>query len=771
MKCVHWLLLAAVLSSGQANEAATSAASILELERILLATPLLQGGRRLLSDDIFEDHAARYLVNAPDKTEEATALFKLYKKLYPKHVAAWGATETKQFAYFEDKVFPRIEDKADKLLAASSSGADDSSSPVGGEESGTTQEDKTPTDSTSATTSGKHDGASDDDSTTTSDETSTNGDGGGRDGTSTSGRGGTSTSGRGGTSGSGGRSDGGRGGASNDGHGGTSRGGGSPASGGAGGSPASGGAGGSPASGGAGGSPASDGAGGSPASGGAGGSPASGGAGGSPASGGAGGSPASGGAGGSPASGGAGGSPASGGAGGSPASGGAGGSPASGGAGGSPASGGAGGSPASSGAASSGTLTATSKSPTSTASGSSFWSTTYNPKLSSNVNSLSPQTSTLETVVSSAAGSDSSTSAVSQYTSPTVISGYTSPTRRFLTSGDADTSNVDVLFCDIEGNAIWKWSAEDVPDATVTNSSSSYTEIDVTVDGVCSATTTLTVSAYQTGCSLQNHPEGCEDVYYKGCGGITVSPTSNRIVIARTGGRTLGVLNYKSVDGACQGQVVDAITTYRGRKFNSPTYAEYANNGNLYFTDSPFGLATSDADFDGDTLDKSPLREIPFNGVYMLRNGTDASVELVDCDMTRPNKIAFSPTQDIMYITNSQRGNSYVKRYVLAENGTMRSSSVFFNFTAHPELKTDAGYAKGIKVDDNGYVYVVCYKGVYIFSPEAELAGAIMSSEELDSVSMGLGRLFISGAFGLVAQTSGVPSQTLPRAHVTCPAS
>jgi gluconolactonase len=259
-------------------------------------------------------------------------------------------------------------------------------------------------------------------------------------------------------------------------------------------------------------------------------------------------------------------------------------------------------------------------------------------------------------------------------------------------------------------------------------------------------------------------------VYYKGCGGITVSPTSNRIVIARTGGRTLGVLNYKDVGSACQGQVVDAISTYRGKKFNSPTYAEYAQNGILYFTDSPFGLATSDADFDGDTLDKSPLREIPSNGVYMLRNGSGKSVELVDCEMPRPNKIAFSPSQEIMYITNSQKGNSYVKSYVLADDGSASNSSIFFNFTAHPELQTGNGFAKGIKVDDNGYVYVVCYKGVYIFSPEGEMAGAIMSSEELDSVSMGLGRLFISGSFGLVAQTSGVPYAGLPNAQTTCSA-
>ncbi|RLN87916.1 hypothetical protein BBJ28_00009194 [Nothophytophthora sp. Chile5] len=405
-------------------------------------------------------------------------------------------------------------------------------------------------------------------------------------------------------------------------------------------------------------------------------------------------------------------------------------------------------------------------------SGSTSWVTaTYDSALSSTVTTLSSTSSSVETVVESASGSSSSSSSTSAYTAPTVVDGYTSPSRRFLASGSSSTSSVDVLFCDIEGNAIWKWSAEDIPDATVSNSSSGVTTIDVSADGVCSSsTTTLTVSAYQTGCSLQNHPEGCDNVYYKGCGGLTVSPTSDRIVVARTGGRTLGVLSYKSVGSACQGQVVDAISTYRGKKFNSPTYAEFANSGVLYFTDSPFGLATSDADLDGDTLDNSPLREIPFNGVYMLRNGSSEAVELVDCEMTRPNKIAFSPEQDVMYVTNSQKGNSYVNSYSLLADGSANSSSVFFNFTAHPELETADGYAKGIKVDDSGFVYVVCYKGVYIFSPEGVLAGAVMSSEELDSVSMGLGRLFITGSFGIVAQTNGVASQALAQAQTTCSA-
>jgi len=417
----------------------------------------------------------------------------------------------------------------------------------------------------------------------------------------------------------------------------------------------------------------------------------------------------------------------------------------------------------------------------------SFFSNVYDTSLASDILALQDNTNNIETVVASASGSSStgssssSTTGASTYTSPIILEGVDPTTagrwRRMLGestsgSGSSSATSVDVLFCDVTGNAIWKWSAEDIPLVTTTNTSSTTTTINVEADGVCSSTTTtLSVSAYQSGCSLQNHPEGCGSVYYKGCGGMTVSPSSDKIVVARTGGRTLGVLSYVSVDGSCQGQVVDAISTYRGRKFNSPTFAEFSNKDILYFTDTPFGLATSAADFDSDVLDTSSLREIPFNGVYMLRNGSNQSVELVDCDMDRPNKIAFSPSQEKMYITNSRASNSYVKEYTLSDDGSVNSSRVFFNFTAFPELDTDGGYASGIKTDDTGNVYVVVSKSVFIFTPNATLVGSVVSNQVLDSVALGVGRMFITGGFGVVAQSSGVePSQAIAQAKTTCDA-
>src|SRR6202022_3745352 len=48
---------------------------------------------------------------------------------------------------------------------------------------------------------------------------------------------------------------------------------------------------------------------------------------------------------------------------------------------------------------------------------------------------------------------------------------------------------------------------------------------------------------------------------------------------------------------------------YDGKRLNSPNDLVYRSNGDLYFTDPPYGL---------DGNDKSPAKELPFNGGYRL---------------------------------------------------------------------------------------------------------------------------------------------------------
>ena len=48
---------------------------------------------------------------------------------------------------------------------------------------------------------------------------------------------------------------------------------------------------------------------------------------------------------------------------------------------------------------------------------------------------------------------------------------------------------------------------------------------------------------------------------------------------------------------------------FEGKRLNSPNYLAIRDNGDLYFTDPPYGLAN---------FNDSPLKELPHHGVYRV---------------------------------------------------------------------------------------------------------------------------------------------------------
>lgn len=160
-------------------------------------------------------------------------------------------------------------------------------------------------------------------------------------------------------------------------------------------------------------------------------------------------------------------------------------------------------------------------------------------------------------------------------------------------------------------------------------------------------------------------------------------------------------------------QMTPVVERYEGKRFNSPNDLVYRSDGALYFTDPPYGLAKQDED---------PAKEIPFNGVYRLKNGKlDAIVK----DLTRPNGIAFSPDEKVLYIANSDEKRKVWMRYDVAEDGTVGNGRVFFDATSDNE----DGLPDGIKIDSQGNIYGAGPGGVWVFSPEGKHLGTIKPPE------------------------------------------
>ncbi len=155
------------------------------------------------------------------------------------------------------------------------------------------------------------------------------------------------------------------------------------------------------------------------------------------------------------------------------------------------------------------------------------------------------------------------------------------------------------------------------------------------------------------------------------------------------------------------------IDRFEGKRFNSPNDLVYKYDGSLYFTDPPYGLIQQDQD---------PQKELPFNGVFRLANG---KLQAVIKDLTRPNGIAISPDQKVLYVANSDAERKVWMRYELNDDGTVSNGRVFFDVTSEKE----DGLPDGMKLDSLNNIYASGPGGTWVFSPEGKHLGTIKVPE------------------------------------------
>ena len=154
------------------------------------------------------------------------------------------------------------------------------------------------------------------------------------------------------------------------------------------------------------------------------------------------------------------------------------------------------------------------------------------------------------------------------------------------------------------------------------------------------------------------------------------------------------------------------VSTFEGKRFNSPNDLVFGKDGSLYFTDPPYGLAKQDED---------PAKEMAFNGVYRFANGR---VQALVRDLNRPNGLAFSPDFKVLYVNNSDAAKNLVMRYDVAADGTLANGRVLADLTS----KTD-GLTDGLKVDAKGNLYTSGPGGIWVLSPEGKHLGTIEPPE------------------------------------------
>ena len=199
-------------------------------------------------------------------------------------------------------------------------------------------------------------------------------------------------------------------------------------------------------------------------------------------------------------------------------------------------------------------------------------------------------------------------------------------------------------------------------------------------------------------------------------------PGSNWLTLDRQGRLTINQHgNRRVVRLEKDGRLTVLADKYEGKRLNSPNDLVYRSDGTLFFTDPPFGLPKF---FD------DPRKELPYSGVFALYQG---QLKLVSTDLTGPNGIAFSPDEKYLYVTNWDPEKKVVMRYEVSSDAMLSNGKVFFDMTSAPG--EDA--LDGMKVDQQGNLYVSGPGGLWIISPAGKHLGTIIAPKHPHNLTWG----------------------------------
>jgi len=222
------------------------------------------------------------------------------------------------------------------------------------------------------------------------------------------------------------------------------------------------------------------------------------------------------------------------------------------------------------------------------------------------------------------------------------------------------------------------------------------------------------------GLSLFLKPSGYTGVsdYGKepGCNGILLDP-QGRLVFCEHGDRRVSRMDW---DGGKR----TLADNYQGQRLNSPNDGVYKSNGDLYFTDPPYGLPKRYDD---------PRRELDFCGVYRI--ATDGTLTLLTKEMTRPNGIGFSPDEKTLYVAQSDPEAAIWKAFEVKEDGTLGASRIFADRTSL--VGKVKGLPDGLSVDRAGNLFATGPGGVLIFSPQGKHLGTLETGEATANCEFG----------------------------------
>jgi gluconolactonase len=243
-----------------------------------------------------------------------------------------------------------------------------------------------------------------------------------------------------------------------------------------------------------------------------------------------------------------------------------------------------------------------------------------------------------------------------------------------------------LLFTDVPGNKMWKWSEKGGIEKFLDPSGAANPDMNVWREA--------------------------------GANGLTILDKNN-ILLADTGNRGIQKLNLQTK------KKTPVAMAFEGKKFASPNDVARMKSGVIFFSDPPYGYKK---------FDEAAEVEIKFNGVY--RMGKDGKVTAVEKELYRPNGVALSPDESTLYVTQSEPTKAIIMAYSLDAKGNVTGKRLFQDLT--DLVSNDApGLPDGLTVAADGTIFTSGPGGILVISKEGKRLGRIRDGKPTANCKFG----------------------------------
>lgn len=162
------------------------------------------------------------------------------------------------------------------------------------------------------------------------------------------------------------------------------------------------------------------------------------------------------------------------------------------------------------------------------------------------------------------------------------------------------------------------------------------------------------------------------------------------------------------------GSVTTLVDNFEGKRFNSPNDLVVKSDGTIWFTDPPYGILSNR---------EGTQRDSDYGANFVFRYDPESSSLSVVVDtMDRPNGLAFSPDESILYVADTGEPQNVVAFDVGNDEKTLSNKREF--------LLVRPGMSDGFRCDIKGNIWTSAEDGVQCYTSQGKLIGKILLPEQ-----------------------------------------